>query len=89
MIAFEDPDHSRSPTTDQFNQSLSIRSNQIQLNRPPLACFACIGEKNEFRLAEGLNCMAMYAMGVESCSEVLVYLNRALDICNYNRAVNG
>ena len=73
--------------------SLSIHSNKIQLNRPPaplrVLCFLCIGEKNEFRLAEGLNCMAMYAMGVESCAEVLVYLNRALDICNYNRAVNG
>ena len=40
-------------------------------------------------MAEGLNCMAMYAMGVESSAEVLTYLNRALDICAHNGAVNG
>jgi len=33
--------------------------------------------------------MAMYAMGVESSVEVLGYLNRALDICAINGAVNG
>jgi len=33
--------------------------------------------------------MAMYAMGVESSAEVLTYLNRALDICAHNGAVNG
>jgi len=33
--------------------------------------------------------MAMYAMGVESSSEVLGYLNRALDICTHLGAVNG
>jgi len=33
--------------------------------------------------------MAMYAMGVESSAEVLAYLNRALDICAHNGAVNG
>lgn len=63
----------------------SFQQNSTQLPPP----FACVGEKNEFRLAEGLNCMAMYAMGVESCAEVLAYLNRALDICNHNGVVNG
>jgi len=33
--------------------------------------------------------MAMYAMGVESSAEVLVYLNRALEICTHNGAMNG
>jgi len=46
-------------------------------------------EKNERRLAEGLTGMGMYAIGVESSAEVLVYINRALEICSNIGLENG